>query len=182
MPITKRESEVRGSKRANKIHQRHYFPSLVQSLGIIPTPFIHFNFLLASTSFPKMVNKKLLLAFSLFCSTAYSINMIWIDTAYSACNQCLDQTFSSCPGSYRTASYAQCMCKGDGGVNLVTCVSVCDSVDRLGTNLGSQQVSGWYGYCTIFFQDMCSDAQPFIYEDSWDKNCNADSPSSTTTL
>lgn len=128
-----------------------------------------------------MAYMKLLLAFSLFCSTAYSIDMIWINTGYPECDQCLDQTFASCPGSYLDASYAQCMCKGDGGVNLDTCVSVCDSVDSLGTDLGSQQVSGWYGYCTIFFQDMCSAAQPFMYEDSWEKNCGADSASPSAT-
>lgn len=79
-----------------------------------------------------------------FAVGAAATNNIWLGSSqYPQCTACLDKTFLSCPGDYHELSYAQCMCGGDGGVNLVTCVSVCDSVDQMGVGLGRQQVSAW---------------------------------------
>jgi hypothetical protein len=68
------------------------------------------------------------------------------------------------------------MCGGDGGVNLNTCVGVCDSVDTLGVNLGSQVVGGWYLYCTLFFKAVCPNAREFLDADTFAERCGPDSP------
>ena len=120
-----------------------------------------------------MVNIKFPLAFALLCSTACALNNIWIGTSYPQCDSCLDQTFLSCPGDYHDVGYAQCMCGGDGGVNMNTCVSVCNGVDALGTNLGSQVAGGWYLYCTIFFKEFCPGAKQFMGAELYEKRCGA---------
>ncbi len=47
------------------------------------------------------------------------------------------------------------MCAGDGGTNFVQCTSVCD----VSLNEPAIAASAWYGYCVIFFKEMCPDAR-----------------------
>ncbi|KFY83366.1 hypothetical protein V498_08127 [Pseudogymnoascus sp. VKM F-4517 (FW-2822)] len=123
-----------------------------------------------------MANIKLLVAFALFHLSACQLNMIWIGTAYPECNSCLDQTFLSCPGSYDSVGYAECMCKGNGGANLAACIPICDAADTLGTLSGSLgAVRGYYLYCSMFYKEICPDAKEYLDSEMWEERCGPDS-------
>ena len=86
-----------------------------------------------------------LLAGSVLFSTALAATPIWGAFPSSPdCDNCLDQTFASCPGDYMTDAYAMCMCAGDGGTNMVTCSSICGVPDNLGISWAENVASGWW--------------------------------------
>lgn len=85
-----------------------------------------------------------------------------------SCDACLDQTYESCPGDYKTRSYATCMCAGDGSANFVSCLSSCDP----NKNEPAIASSTYYGYCVLFFKELCDGAQEFLSEDIYNKQCS----------
>ncbi|KAF9768035.1 hypothetical protein IL306_014703 [Fusarium sp. DS 682] len=85
-----------------------------------------------------------------------------------ACDACLDQTYESCPGDYKTRSYATCMCAGDGSANFVSCLASCDP----NKNEPAIASSTYYGYCVLFFKELCDGAQQFLSEDIYNKQCS----------
>ncbi|KAG4441143.1 hypothetical protein IFR05_003364 [Cadophora sp. M221] len=100
--------------------------------------------------------------------------MIWLQTAYPECNSCLNQDFASCPGDYQSVGYANCMCKGDGGPNTVTCAGICDRADTVGTNVASHVASSYYRYCIMFFREFCTDAKEYLDQETFDERCGPD--------
>ncbi|EWG36106.1 hypothetical protein FVEG_00261 [Fusarium verticillioides 7600] len=85
-----------------------------------------------------------------------------------SCDACLDQTYESCPGDYKTRSYATCMCAGDGSANFVSCLPSCDP----NKNEPAIASSTYYGYCVLFFKELCDGAQEFLSEDIYNKQCS----------
>ncbi|PNP79959.1 hypothetical protein FNYG_06656 [Fusarium nygamai] len=85
-----------------------------------------------------------------------------------SCDACLDQTYESCPGDYKTRSYATCMCAGDGSANFVSCLSSCDP----NKNEPAIASSTYYGYCVLFFKELCDGAQEILSEDIYNKQCS----------
>src|SRR4051812_32096857 len=106
-------------------------------------------------------------ALGLLITAAQAANPVFGVYSSGACDSCLDQTFASCPGDYLTRSYATCMCAGDGGTNTVTCLSQCDP----GLNEPANVVATWYGYCTIFFKEMCPEAKEYMSDSRFQSEC-----------
>ena len=74
-----------------------------------------------------------LLATSTAVTLAQS-NPIFAPTPYPECTTCLDRAVAACgpSGDYdKSEAYAECVCDGAGGAQIVECMSVCNSVDAI---------------------------------------------------
>lgn len=88
------------------------------------------------------------------------------------CTACLDEVFESCPGDYKTRSYATCMCGGVGSTNFVGCTS--NSCDP-NVNSPNNAARMWYNYCTQFFPaEMCPDAEQYMNADIFQDQCSSE--------
>lgn len=67
------------------------------------------------------------------------------------------------------------MCKGTGGPDTVTCVSICDAADTLGANLGSIVAGGWYWYFVDYFKEICPEAEQFMTASRFEEKCGPNS-------
>ncbi|KAF4465452.1 hypothetical protein FALBO_7704 [Fusarium albosuccineum] len=86
----------------------------------------------------------------------------------SQCDTCLDEVYQSCPGDYQTRPYAVCMCAGDGSANFVSCLPYCDGgIDEAGI-----ATSTFYGYCVMFFKELCPTAEQYLDSDIFNKQCS----------
>ncbi|KAH6884261.1 hypothetical protein B0T10DRAFT_564837 [Thelonectria olida] len=110
------------------------------------------------------------LAFSLLATAVQGANVLFGAYATGQCEECLDQTFESCPGDYETRPYAECMCAGDGGANFVSCLSQCDvSLDE--PAIASSQ---FYYYCVQFFKEVCPSAEQYLDSQDFNEQCSDD--------
>ena len=109
-----------------------------------------------------------ILALCLLKTTVQAANPVFGTYSTPSCDACLDQTYLSCPGDYQERSYGQCMCYGDGGTMTAQCLSVCDP----GINEPFNVVATWYGYCVIFFKEMCAEAAEYISESRFNSECS----------
>ncbi|KLU86888.1 hypothetical protein MAPG_05895 [Magnaporthiopsis poae ATCC 64411] len=108
------------------------------------------------------------LALACLSTAATAANSIWAAFTGS-CQQCLDQAFVSCPGDYKTVSYAKCMCAGAGGANVNTCLGYCNA----GFNEPTNVVNSYYMYCAIFFaKDVCPAAAKVFDQQTMDRLCS----------
>jgi hypothetical protein len=110
----------------------------------------------------------LTLALSLIGTIARAANPVFGTYTTESCDTCLDQIFLSCPGDYDDRSYGTCKCYGDGSNNVNTCLSYCDS----SLNEPANVVATWYGFCVIFFKDMCADAANYISQSRFEDECS----------
>ncbi|KAI5456085.1 hypothetical protein BGZ63DRAFT_418111 [Mariannaea sp. PMI_226] len=110
------------------------------------------------------------IALNLLFPAARAANVLFGAYSTASCEECLDQTFESCPGDYTTRSYAECMCAGDGGANFVSCMSECDTE----LNEPANASSAWYGYCVQFFKEMCPEAEKYLDEEDFNEECSPD--------
>ncbi|KAF5001615.1 hypothetical protein FGRMN_921 [Fusarium graminum] len=103
----------------------------------------------------------------LLAATVQASNPVFGAYQTDSCNACLDQTYESFPGDYKTRSYATCMCAGDGSANFVTCLSSC------GPNKDEPAIasSTYYGYCVLFFKELCDGAEEFLTEKIYNEQC-----------
>jgi hypothetical protein len=108
------------------------------------------------------------LTLSLISTLTRAANPVFGTYTTPSCDTCLDQTFLSCPGDYHDRDYGTCMCYGDGGTNVNTCLSYCDT----SLNEPANVVATWYGYCVIFFKDMCADAANYISQSRFEDECS----------
>ncbi|KAM0342103.1 hypothetical protein ACHAPU_009717 [Fusarium lateritium] len=101
-------------------------------------------------------------------ATVQAANPVFGAYSTDSCDACLDQTYESCPGDYKTRSYATCMCAGDGSANFVTCLSSCDP------NKNEPEIasSTYYGYCVLFFKELCDGAQQFLTDKIYSEQCS----------
>lgn len=115
----------------------------------------------------------LILSLSLFQSAALAANPIW--AVFSGnCESCLDSVYSECPSNYRTLTYAQCMCGGQGAKDFVSCSSVCQTYDTsIAKNQQRLAITSWYMYCIMFFKGACDEAQALVSPDIWEASCGA---------
>ncbi|KAF0637067.1 hypothetical protein FPSE5266_06956 [Fusarium pseudograminearum] len=104
----------------------------------------------------------------LLSSTALASNPVFGAYSTDSCDTCLDQTYESCPGDYKTRSYATCMCAGDGSANFVSCLSSCDPT----LNEPANASATYYGYCLMFFKELCDGAQEFVSSDTYAEQCS----------
>ncbi|CAF3573170.1 unnamed protein product [Fusarium graminearum] len=104
----------------------------------------------------------------LLSSTVLASNPVFGAYATDSCDTCLDQTYESCPGDYKTRSYATCMCAGDGSANFVSCLSSCDAT----LNEPANASATYYGYCLMFFKELCDGAQEFVSSDTYAEQCS----------
>jgi hypothetical protein len=82
---------------------------------------------------------------------------------------CLDRTFSSCPGDYKTRDYAECMCTGQGGKNFVSCISQCD----FELNEPRRAAISFWTYCVMMLKEMCPYAEPELPQTVFDRYCSS---------
>jgi hypothetical protein len=108
------------------------------------------------------------LAVLLFSTAVEAANPLFGAYSTDSCDSCLDETYQSCPGDYKTRPYATCMCAGDGIANFQTCMSYCD-VNKNEIAIAS---STYMGYCVQFFKELCDGAQQFLSEEIYDKQCS----------
>jgi hypothetical protein len=108
------------------------------------------------------------LAVLLFSTAVEAANPLFGAYSTDSCDSCLDETYQSCPGDYKTRPYATCMCAGDGSANFVKCLSYCD-VNKNEIAIAS---STYYGYCVQFYKELCDGAQQFLSEEIYDKQCS----------
>ncbi|KAF4950249.1 hypothetical protein FSARC_13260 [Fusarium sarcochroum] len=99
-----------------------------------------------------MTRLLVLLAVCLFTAVRAS-NPVFGGYVSSSCDSCLDETYQSCAGDYKTRPYATCIC--DPGLNEPANVS-----------------AAWFRYCVMFFKDMCPAAKEYIETDTFDKHCS----------
>ncbi|KAM0217701.1 hypothetical protein ACHAPQ_008228 [Fusarium lateritium] len=100
--------------------------------------------------------------------TVQAANPVFGAYSTDSCDSCLDETYQSCPGDYMTRPYATCMCAGDGSANFVKCLSYCD----VNKNEPAIASSTYYGYCVLFFKELCDGAQQFLTEDIYKEQCS----------
>ncbi|KAM0185570.1 hypothetical protein ACHAPA_012082 [Fusarium lateritium] len=108
------------------------------------------------------------LAVLLLSTAVQAANPVFGAYSTDSCDSCLDETYQSCPGDYKTRPYATCMCAGDGSANFVKCLSYCD----VNKNEPAIASSTYYGYCVLFFKELCDGAQQFLTEDIYEKQCS----------
>lgn len=123
-----------------------------------------------------------LMAAVLIPTLALGANPLFLNTGNADCGICLDETFKVCPGHYRDASYAECMCGGEGGSMLEACISKCDTATTKGRAV---LVPTYEAYCGMYFDDFCGSGSVAVSGDTTlDKPvCLSDSsstPQSTT--
>ncbi|KAL3605301.1 hypothetical protein FPOAC2_00244 [Fusarium poae] len=104
----------------------------------------------------------------LLSSTALAANPLFGAYSTDQCDKCMDQTYESCPGDYQTRSYATCMCAGDGSANFVSCLSYCDPT----LNEPANASATYYGYCLMFFKELCDGARQFVDDETYAKQCS----------
>ncbi|KAL6918976.1 hypothetical protein ACHAP8_008969 [Fusarium lateritium] len=104
----------------------------------------------------------------LLSSTVLAANPLFGAYSTDQCDTCLDQTYESCPGDYQTRPYATCMCAGDGSANFVSCLSSCDPT----LNEPANASATYYGYCLMFFKQLCDGAQQFVDDETYAKQCS----------
>ncbi|GKU22061.1 hypothetical protein FLAG1_10262 [Fusarium langsethiae] len=104
----------------------------------------------------------------LLSTTVLASNPLFGAYSTDQCDTCLDQTFESCPGDYQTRPYATCMCAGDGSANFVSCLSSCDT----SLNEPANASATYYGYCLMFFKELCDGAQQFVDEETYAEQCS----------
>ncbi|KAF5026594.1 hypothetical protein F66182_1320 [Fusarium sp. NRRL 66182] len=110
----------------------------------------------------------LVLSLSLLSGVVQASNPLFGAYGTAQCDACLDETYQSCPGDYETRPYAECICKGDGGTNFVSCLPYCDGgIDEAGI-----ATRAWYRYCVQFFKDICPAAQAELDEDEFNEECS----------
>ncbi|KAJ0128331.1 Uncharacterized protein HZ326_28572 [Fusarium oxysporum f. sp. albedinis] len=71
-----------------------------------------------------------------------------------SCDACLDQTYESSPGDYKTRTYATCILADDGSAKFASCLSSCDP-DKNEPAIAS---STYYGSCVLFLEELCGGA------------------------
>jgi hypothetical protein len=108
------------------------------------------------------------LTLSLLLTAVQAANAVFGAYSTPSCEECLDETFQSCPGDYETRSYAECMCAGDGSVTFNSCLSECDT----SLNEPANAVANFYGYCVIFFKELCPTAEQYLDDDIFNKQCS----------
>ncbi|SPJ70633.1 uncharacterized protein FTOL_00361 [Fusarium torulosum] len=108
------------------------------------------------------------LAVLLFSTAVQTANPVFGAYSTDSCDSCLDETYQSCPGDYKTRPYATCMCAGDGSANFVKCLSYCD----VNKNEPAIASSTYYGYCVLFFKELCDGAQQFLTEKIYNEQCS----------
>lgn len=108
------------------------------------------------------------LALSLLFTAVQAANVLFGAYATASCEECLDQTYESCPGDYQTRSYAECMCAGDGSTNFVSCMPQCDA----SLNERNNAASAWYGYCVQFFKEICPSAEYYLDDEYFNDECS----------
>ncbi|KAH7256257.1 hypothetical protein BKA59DRAFT_467088 [Fusarium tricinctum] len=108
------------------------------------------------------------LAVLLLSTAVQAANPVFGAYSTDSCDSCLDETYQNCPGDYKTRSYATCMCAGDGSANFVKCLSYCDA------NLNEPAIasSTYYGYCVLFFKELCDGAEQFLSEKIYGEQCS----------
>lgn len=114
------------------------------------------------------MSRTIFLTLFLLSTTALASNVLFGAYSTDECDACLDQTFQSCPGDYQTRSYATCMCAGDGSANFVSCLSSCDP----GLNEPANASATYYGYCLMFFKELCDGGQKFVDNETYNKQCS----------
>jgi hypothetical protein len=108
------------------------------------------------------------LAVLLLSTAVQAANPVFGAYSTDSCDSCLDETYQSCPGDYKTRSYATCMCAGDGSANFVKCLSYCDA----SLNEPAIASSTYYGYCVLFFKELCDGAEQFLSEKIYGEQCS----------
>lgn len=108
------------------------------------------------------------LAICLLTTAVQAANPVFGAYSTDSCDSCLDETYQSCPGDYMTRSYATCMCAGDGSANFVKCLPYCDA----SLNEPAIASSTYYGYCVLFFKELCDGAEQFLTEKIYGEQCS----------
>lgn len=108
------------------------------------------------------------LALGLLSTAVRAANPVFGAYGTRECDACLDAAYQSCDGDYQTRPFAECICAGDGGTNFVACLPYCDG----GINEPAIATAAWYGYCVIFFKELCPSAQEYMYEDTYAEQCS----------
>lgn len=110
----------------------------------------------------------ILLALCFLCAAVKASNPVFGGFVSSACDSCLDETYQSCSGDYKTRPYATCMCTGDGSANVMTCLSSCDPE----INEPAVVSGAWYRYCVKFFKDFCPASEYYLEAETFDRYCS----------
>ena len=105
---------------------------------------------------------------SLLASKTLAANPLLGAYPTDQCDACMDEVYTSCPGNYQDRSYATCMCAGDGSTKFVSCLSSCDPT----LNEPANASATYYGYCLMFFKELCDGAQEFVDQETYEKQCS----------
>ncbi|KAJ4016327.1 hypothetical protein NW752_003449 [Fusarium irregulare] len=105
---------------------------------------------------------------SLLATQALAANPLLGAYPTDQCDACMDQVYTSCPGNYQDRSYATCMCAGDGSTKFVSCLGSCDPT----LNEPANASATYYGYCLMFFKELCDGAQEFVDQETYEKQCS----------
>ncbi|KAJ4137286.1 hypothetical protein NW768_002868 [Fusarium equiseti] len=109
-----------------------------------------------------------LLTISLLAAQALAANPLLGAYPTDQCDACMDEVYTSCPGNYQERSYATCMCAGDGSTKFVSCLGSCDPQ----LNEPANASATYYGYCLMFFKELCDGAQAFVDQETYEKQCS----------
>ncbi|TQV90939.1 hypothetical protein IF1G_10460 [Cordyceps javanica] len=102
---------------------------------------------------------------------AEAVNPIFGAFATPSCEACLDDAFASCPGDYKTRTYAECMCAGiggEGGYKMVSCVAgSCDFNINENKNAAISHAT----YCVGFFKEFCTKSENNLPQSVYEREC-----------
>ncbi|RBR25408.1 uncharacterized protein FIESC28_01845 [Fusarium coffeatum] len=105
---------------------------------------------------------------SLLASRALAANPLLGAYPTDQCDACMDEVYTSCPGNYQERSYATCMCAGDGSVKFLSCLGSCDPQ----LNEPANAASTYYGYCLMFFKELCDGAEGNVDQETYETQCS----------
>lgn len=109
-----------------------------------------------------------LLFLSLLASQVLAANPLLGAYPTDECDACMDDVYTSCPGNYQERSYATCMCAGDGSVKFLSCLGSCDPQLNEPVNAAST----YYGYCLMFFKELCDGAEGNVDQETYETQCS----------
>ncbi|KAH8587451.1 hypothetical protein B0O99DRAFT_601618 [Bisporella sp. PMI_857] len=101
---------------------------------------------------------------ALFSPTNLAENPVFGAYRSPSCDCCLNAAYTTCPGNFQDIDYGQCMCYRAGG-----------------SFEAELTAKTWYGYCIIFFPEMCAAAEKYVSPDIWANNCGAGSANRNST-
>ncbi|OAA71867.1 hypothetical protein LEL_09102 [Akanthomyces lecanii RCEF 1005] len=103
-------------------------------------------------------------------------NPIFGAFATAACEACLDDAFTSCPGDYKTLEYAECMCAGLGGEGARKAISCMKQQCDFRIYEKEKAVIALATYCVGVFKDTCPAYKKYLPQSVYEREC----PSSTS--